>query len=157
MRRIGRRAERYWIAFASAETENGKGKIERRKADTSFGYWELESEERLKRPWEVTILGLLFIFAGAVGLFYHLTQDKLDWATVPILLLRVLAVIGGIFLLLGRNWARWLTAGWLALHVAISAFHSMEQLVAHVVLLAIVAYFLFKDHAADYFRPATQS
>jgi len=108
----------------------------------------------MKRPWEVTILGLLFVFAGLAGLFYHVTQDKLNWETVLISLLRLLAVIGGIFLLLGRSWARWLTVSWLALHVVISAFHSMEQMAAHALLLAIVAYFLFKDRAANYFRPA---
>lgn len=109
----------------------------------------------MKRPWEVTILGLLFIVAGSVGLFYHVTQDKLNWEMVLISLLRLLAVVGGLFLLLGRSWARWLTVGWLALHVAVSAFHSIEEMAAHAVLLVIVAYFLFKDRAAaDYFRPA---
>ncbi|HKF26229.1 MAG TPA: hypothetical protein VKB24_09640, partial [Candidatus Acidoferrum sp.] len=69
--------------------------------------------------------------------------------------LRLLAVGGGIFLLLGRSWARWLTAGWLALHVVISVFHSLEQMAAHAVLLVIVAYFLFYHRSADYFRPKT--
>lgn len=108
----------------------------------------------MKRPWAVTVLGLLFILAGTVGMLYHVTQDKLNWELVLISLLRLLAVIGGIFLLLGRNWARWLTLGWLAVHVVTSAFHSMEQMAAHAVLLVIVGYFLFKDRAADYFRPA---
>lgn len=111
----------------------------------------------MKRPWAVTVLGLLFIVAGLVGLLYHVTQDKLNWELALISLLRLLAVIGGIFLLLGRSWARWLTVGWLAVHVVISAFHSMEQMAAHAVLLVIVAYFLFKDRSADYFRPAASS
>lgn len=108
----------------------------------------------MKRPWEVTILGLLFIVAGFVGLSYHVTQEKLSWEMALNSLLRLLAVIGGIFLLLGRSWARWLTVGWLAFHVVVSAFHSMQQMAAHAVLLMIVAYFLFKDRAAEYFRPA---
>lgn len=112
----------------------------------------------MKRPLEVTILGLLFIVAGAVGLFYHVTQDRLNWEMALISLLRIAAIVGGVFLLLRRNWARWLTVGWLALHVGISAFHSMEQMAAHAVLLLIVAYFLFKDRAAaDYFRPAASA
>ena len=109
----------------------------------------------MKRPWEVTILGLVFIFAGSVGLYYHVTQDKLSWEMTPVLLLRLAAVVGGIFLLLGKNWARWLTVMWLALHVVISAFHSMEQMAAHGVLLAVVTYFLFKDRAAEYFHSGT--
>jgi hypothetical protein len=110
-----------------------------------------------KRPWAVTVLGLLFIVAGLVGLLYHLTQEKLGWELLLISLLRLLAVIGGSFLLLGRNWARWLTVIWLAVHVVISAFHSLEQMAAHAVLLVIVAYFLFNDRSAEYFRPAASS
>ena len=102
-------------------------------------------------------MGLLFIVAGLVGLFYHASQDRLGWELAPILLLRVAAVVGGIFLLLGQNWARWLTVVWLALHVVISAFHSMEQMAAHGVLLGVVAYFLFKDRAAGYFHRGESS
>jgi hypothetical protein len=108
----------------------------------------------MKRPWAVTVLGLLFILAGAVGLLYHLLRDKLSLELALISLLRLLAVIGGSFLLLGRNWARWLTVAWLAVHVVLSAFHSLEQMAVHLALLVIVAYFLFKDGSADYFRPA---
>ena len=108
----------------------------------------------MKRPWAVTVLGLLFVAAGMVGLLYHLSQETLSWELALISLLRLLAVIGGTFLMLGRNWARWLSVAWLALHVVISAFHSVEQMAAHAVLLAIVVYFLFKDRSANYFRPA---
>lgn len=108
----------------------------------------------MKRPWAVTVLGSLFIVAGLVGLFYHVTQEKLGWGLALILLLRLLAVIGGIFLLLGHSWARGLTVGWLAFHVVVSAFHSMEQMAAHAVLLVIVIFFLFKKPEANYFRSA---
>lgn len=111
----------------------------------------------MKRPWPVTILGLLFIAAGLVGLFYHLSQEKVSWELALISLLRLLAVIGGTFLLFGRNWARWLAVIWLAMHVVISAFHSAEQMAAHAVLLAIVVYFLFRDRSANYFRPASST
>ena len=109
----------------------------------------------MKRPWAVTILGLLFIVAGSVGLFYHVTQERLSWELALISLLRLLAIVGGIGLIRGHNWARWLAVSWLAVHVVSSAFHSMEQMAAHGVLLVIVAYFLFKDRASEYFRPAT--
>ena len=109
----------------------------------------------MKRPWAVTALGLLFVAAGLVGLLYHFGQDHWGAELVLISFLRLLAVGGGIFLLLGRSWARWLTAGWLALHVVISVFHSLEQMAAHAVLLVIVAYFLFYGRSADYFRAKT--
>ena len=80
----------------------------------------------MKRPWAVTVLGLLFMVAGLVGLFYHVTTEKFGWGLILVLLLRVLAVVGGIFLLLGRSWARWLTVGWLAIHVVVSAFDSLD-------------------------------
>ena len=106
----------------------------------------------MKRPWAVTVLGLLFMVAGLVGLFYHVTTEKFGWGLILVLLLRLLAVVGGIFLLLGRSWARWLTVGWLAIHVVVSALHSLEQMASHAVLLVIVTYFLFKEPEADYFR-----
>src|SRR5262245_26061105 len=90
----------------------------------------------MKRPWAVTVLGLLLVMAGLAGLLYHVSQEKLSWELALISLLRLLAVIAGTFLLLGHNWARWLSVTWLALHVVISAFHSAGQMAAHAVLLA---------------------
>jgi len=107
----------------------------------------------MKRPWAVTILGMLFIVAGSLGLFYHVSHESLSWELVLISLLRLAAVVGGAFLLLGRSWARWLIVGWLAIHVVVSAFHSTQQMVMHFVLLVVVAYFLFQDRAAGYFDP----
>ncbi|HET8964664.1 MAG TPA: hypothetical protein VFN20_00520 [Candidatus Acidoferrum sp.] len=108
----------------------------------------------MKRPWAVTILGLLFIVAGTAGLLYHAANERTTWALTLISLIRIAAIVGGIFLLLGHSWARWLLVAWLAFHVVVSAFHSVGQVAAHAVLLAVVAYFLFKDRAANYFRPA---
>jgi hypothetical protein len=108
----------------------------------------------VKRPWAVTVLGVLFIVAGTVGLVYHAANERTSWALALISLIRIAAIVGGIFLLLGHGWARWLLVAWLALHVVISAFHSAGQGAAHAVLLMVVAYFLFKDRAAEYFRPA---
>ena len=110
-----------------------------------------------KRPFAVTVLGLLFIVAGTTGLLYHLTRDQWSWQLAAVSLLRLLAVVGGSFLLLGRNWARWLTVIWLAVHVVASALHSFEQMAAHAALLVLVAYFLFRDRSADYFRPAPEN
>lgn len=111
----------------------------------------------MKSPWAVSVLGLLFIVAGVVGLFYHVTQEKLGWGLVLILALRAAAVVGGAFLLMGHNWARWLTVVWLGFHVIVSAFHSLEQMAAHGALLVIVTYCLFKKPEADYFRRATSA
>jgi hypothetical protein len=56
--------------------------------------------------------------------------------------------------LLGHNWARWLLLAWLVFHVIVSAFHSPEEVAAHVVLLLLFAYFVFRPPASNYFRSA---
>jgi hypothetical protein len=109
-----------------------------------------------KRPLAVTVIGWIFILAGGVGLAYHLTEfnpqhpfkDDVIW----VLLVRLLAILGGLFLIRGRDWARWLLLIWMAYHVILSAFHSMFELIMHTVLLAVIAYFLFRPHVSAYFR-----
>ena len=100
----------------------------------------------------MTIVGCLFILAGLVGLAYHLSDKPLDHWIVLISAVRIIAVVGGIFLLLGRGWARWLLLAWLALHVLVSAFHSVSETIAHVVLLMVVSYFLLGSGASKYFE-----
>lgn len=111
-----------------------------------------------KRPVSVTILSLLIIGAGAVGLVYHFhelePQHPFQNDAAWVLVLRVLAVVGGAFMLRGSNWARWLTLGWIAFHVGLSFFHSPREVSAHALLLAVFAYFLLRQPASRYFRRA---
>ncbi|HWY45216.1 MAG TPA: hypothetical protein VNX66_17080 [Candidatus Sulfotelmatobacter sp.] len=106
----------------------------------------------MKRPLPVTILGCLFIAAGLVGLVYHFQERPLEPGIVLVSLVRLLAVIGGVFLLLGHGWARWLLIAWLAFHVGVSAFHSLSETLAHLALLVVVGYFLLRPPASNYFR-----
>ena len=109
-----------------------------------------------KQPLSVTLLGWLFIAAGVVGLAYHSGEYK-TLPTVQYALvcsLRLLAVAGGAFLLLGRNWARWLLLAWMALHVAISLRHTPAELIVHVVFLVLLVALLFRPRASAYFRRA---
>jgi hypothetical protein len=106
----------------------------------------------MKRPIPVTMLGCLFIVVGLVGLAYHLSQRPLDRWVAPISFIEIIAVVGGVFLLNGRNWARWLMLGWLAFHVVVSAFRSRSDCIAHVVLLVVVAYFLLTPPDSKYFQ-----
>jgi hypothetical protein len=108
----------------------------------------------MKRPFQVTILGCLFIIAGLVGLGYHLSERPLDPWIILISAIRIIAVVGGVFLLLGHGWARWLMLAWLALHVVVSAFHSLSDSAAHVVLLMAAGYFLLGSSASQYFQSA---
>jgi hypothetical protein len=100
----------------------------------------------------VTILGCLFIVAGLVGLTYHLLERPLEPGIVLVSLTRILAIVGGIFLLLGRGWAHWLILVWLGFHVVVSAFHSASEAFAHAALLVVVGYFLQRLPASEYFQ-----
>jgi len=108
----------------------------------------------MKRPFPVTIIGGLFLIAGLVGLVYHLSERPLDRWIVLISMVRIVAVVGGVFLLIGHNWARWLMLAWLAFHVVVSAFHSLSEFMAHVVLLVVVGYVLLRPPASKYFQSA---
>jgi hypothetical protein len=111
-----------------------------------------ESFEDMKRPIPVTILGCLFIGAGVIGLAYHLSERPLDRWVVALSIIRILAVIGGVGLLVGQGWARWLMLTWLAFHVVVSAFHSLSEFVAHLTLMLVVAYVLLRPPASQYLR-----
>jgi phosphatidylglycerophosphate synthase len=106
----------------------------------------------VKRPIPVTILGCLFIVVGLAALAYHLLQRPVDrWAAL-IIFVEIIAVVGGVFLLKGRNWARWLMIGWVGFHVGLSAFKSLADCIAHAVLFVAVAYFLLTPPDSKYFQ-----
>jgi len=111
-----------------------------------------------KRPLSVTVISWLFIAAGVVGLAYHApelwTKRPFEYELVWVFLLRLLAILAGIFMLRGSNWARWLLLAWLAYHLILSAFHPLSELVMHSLLLVIVAYFLLRPRVSAYFRGA---
>jgi hypothetical protein len=106
----------------------------------------------MKRPIPVTILAWLFIIGGFASTIYHLVKSPRDRWAFPISLVGIIAIVGGIFLLKGASWARWLLLVWLAFHVLISALNSLSQALPHFVLLVVIAYFLLTPPASDYFK-----
>jgi hypothetical protein len=110
----------------------------------------------IKRPISVTIVSLILIAAGAVGLTYHVADFKavhpFPFDLLGIEFVRLLAVLAGIFMLRGSDWARWLAIAWIALHVAISFYHSLGEVAMHAVIFLIFAYILFRVPARAYFR-----
>jgi hypothetical protein len=112
-----------------------------------------------KRPLSVTVIGCIFIAAGIIGFAYHVTELKalrpfpyeIVWGSS----VRLLAILGGVFVLRRHNWARWLLLVWIAFHVILSAFHSLPELIVHALLFAVVAYVLFRPQASAYFRGAS--
>jgi len=109
-----------------------------------------------KRPTPVTLLSLILIVTGLGGILYHIREftpaHMLGYGLI--LLVRALAVVAGVFMLRGNNWARWLAMLWVAFHVVVSAFHSKGELVTHILVFAVFAYVLLGREAADYFRRA---
>jgi hypothetical protein len=102
------------------------------------------------------IVSILFILTGCVGFAYHIKdffepRDKL-YELIWVLFLRILAVVCGLLLLFGINWARWLAIAWLAFHVVISAFNSTSEMIAHILLLIIVSVLLFLPVSSKYFQ-----
>lgn len=111
-----------------------------------------------RRPLPITVLSWMFIAAGTVGFAYHATEFnprqpiRREW--VLIMILRLLAILGGVFLLRGRGWARWLLIIWLAYHVILSAFHNRFELVVHGLLFVVLTCFLCCRQASAYFQKA---
>ena len=109
-----------------------------------------------KRPLSVTIIGWLFIVVGTVGLVYHAKEFKtggpFQYELVLVCLIRLLAIVCGLFVISGRNWARWGLLVWIAYHVVLSAFHSLSEFVMHGLLFVVVAWFLLRPRASAYLR-----
>lgn len=66
-----------------------------------------------------------------------------------------LALVLGIFVWLGRNWARWAAVVWIGGHVVAMAVYNRSELAVHVVIFALIAYALFRSESNRYFRPSS--
>jgi hypothetical protein len=108
-----------------------------------------------RRPISITVLGALLIVAGSVGLVYHATEFKsfqpFPWDLLAISVVRLLAILAGVYLLLGKNWARWLALAWIAFHVVVGAFNGTVQFAIHAALLLVFAFLLFRPAAKTFF------
>jgi hypothetical protein len=112
-----------------------------------------------KRPLAVTLVGLLYILVGVVGGAYHLMGFKVQhpfqydilWAEGT----ELVAILCGVYMLRGHNWARWLAMAWIAFHVILSALGMLPGLAIHGLFSVILAYLLFRPTSGRYFRAAT--
>jgi hypothetical protein len=107
------------------------------------------------RPLSVTLICLLFIVSGLAGIIYHASELKNISAQkeeIWILVLRILAIVGGLFALRGANWARWLLLVWIVYHVILSFSHSTVELIMHVILAILVVIALFHKKANLFFQ-----
>jgi hypothetical protein len=108
-----------------------------------------------KRPISVTIIACVYLAVGAagfVGHFRELLAHHQD--AVGIEFTEFVAILCGVFLLMGHNWARWLAVAWIAFHVVLSAFHSFAEFAIHSLFCALIAWVLFRPEATRYFHAA---
>ena len=119
-----------------------------------------------QRPRPITAIGWVFICVGCASVVAGLlrfvdavgfghggeshAQELLDLSLVPIS--GLLAVVSGVYVLRGCNWARWLCVVWMGFHVILSMLHSVAELVVHGVLFAVLSCVLFLPQASAYFR-----
>ena len=116
------------------------------------------SEAKSKRPIAVTIAGLLFLVSGVSGIAYHareLKQVTENQEVVLVLIVRLLAIVGGVFILRGASWARWLAMIWIVYHVILSIGHTPMELAMHFIIAICVGFALFNPAANNYFRKNT--
>jgi hypothetical protein len=113
----------------------------------------------------IALVAGLLIAVGGLGLLNDLlplvTSDaavelaKLradGWSDLaPAWGLRALAIVGGVGLMRGRNWARWLVVAWMVVHLGISAFHSIDEVFVHLGIFVPITVILFRSRAAAYF------
>src|SRR5262245_37560540 len=111
-----------------------------------------------KRPLSITIISWILIVMGSIALVAGLLPNRNVTAAQRIgelsshwyiHLSRIVEVVCGVFMLYGRNWARWLLVAWLVFHVYVGALHSPVQLVMHSLLFVVGLFFLFRRPAAD--------
>ena len=109
------------------------------------------------RMWSVIVvaviflaLGVLDITRGLAPLFASAPRWHMAVDDVEVLAIGIAAIVGGIYVIRGANWARWLLAAWMALHVAISVGQP-TALVAHLVIFGCIAFLLFRRGASAFF------
>jgi hypothetical protein len=104
-----------------------------------------------QRPIAVWIISCLFLAVGLAGLIFHFPRHMVFhqddfWIETT----ELLAVVSGVFMLRGHNWARWLALAWMAFHVAIS-WPEVSKIAIHATFLAAIAWLLFRPDARRYF------
>lgn len=109
-----------------------------------------------KRPLVVTFIACLYILVGLLGFVFHLREflarHAFHFDVIEIEFTELVAVLSGLFLLRGHNWARWLAVAWMIFHVILSAFEPGRGLLVHSVICILIIWALFHPTANQYFR-----
>ena len=103
------------------------------------------------RPRSITIISWLFIVFGSIALLYGLLPLRDIPSHWYVHLSRILQIVAGVFMLYGRNWARWLLVAWIAFHLVVGALHGAVTLAMHVAIFSVILFFIFRRGANVYF------
>ena len=108
-----------------------------------------------KCPIVVAVVAVLLMLAGAArvlgGVLNASSLSADHYQIVWMVGVNLIAIVAGIFILRGDNWARWLAMAWMAFHVAISFYNNINQVLMHSIILALFAWCLFRGEARAYF------
>jgi len=113
-----------------------------------------------KRPIAITILASLYLTVGIAGFAVHLREPlarhafQFDDALIE--LTELIAIACGVFMLQGRNWARWLALAWIAFHVVVSLFDSLQKAALHLLFFGLIVYCLFRPGSRAFFQQAKE-
>jgi hypothetical protein len=115
----------------------------------------------MKRPFAITVLSWLFIAIGVVETVVHARTSLGSFHREDILIvaLELVAVVAGVFMLRGENWARWVAVAWMAFHVVVGYLNGPQQVLVHAIIFAGITFLLFRADARVWFgaKPATGS
>ena len=104
----------------------------------------------------VMIIGWFFIIAGSIGFVYHLRElnlhDPFSNDACWVLFVRLLTIVGGVLVLRRSNTGRWLLVLWMMYHVVLSFFHTLTELITHLVIMAVIIIALFHPKMSAFFR-----
>jgi hypothetical protein len=114
-----------------------------------------------KRPLSVLLIACLYIAVGAIGFVYHsselLSSGAFHYDGVLVEITELTALVCGVFMLRGQNWARWLAIVWIGFHVLLSAFHAFQGFAVHCALFILIAWAIFRPDASSYFGGTNRS
>jgi hypothetical protein len=106
-------------------------------------------------PVAVLVVAAAYLAVGIIGFVAHF-HDLLATPSegVWIELTELIAAGTGVFLLRGRNWARWLAVAWIAFHVVLSAFGNIREVTMHAIMAVLIAWLLFRPDTTRWFQPS---
>lgn len=105
------------------------------------------------RPIAVVVVACLYLLVGVAGLVGHFPELLARHPDAyAIEATEALALLAGLFLLRGANWARWLALAWMTFHVILSIWHPVRELAIHAAFLALIAWALLRRDSAQYFE-----